>query len=256
MRIPVIRGVIDRRILVNYRVDPQVLAPLLPKPFRPKLHRGQGMVGICLIRLRGVRPRFWPAWLGISSENAAHRTAVEWEEGGVTKEGVYVRRRDTSSWLNALAGGRLFPGIHHRAKFTVQETETHFEVALRSSDGVTNMAVVADLAPKLPASSIFSSLAEASAFFQAGSLGYSATPDPTKFQGLELQCQQWQVDPLAVQSVQSSFFDDRSLFPDGSIQFDCALLMRGIAHEWHGQADLCCATAAAPPRMALAGAAV
>ena len=32
-----------------------------------------------------------------------------------------------------------------------------------------------------------------------------------------------------------------SLFPKGSIEFDCALLMRGIRHEWHGKSDLCCA---------------
>ena len=33
MRIPTLRGVIDRRILVNFRVDPNVLATLLPSPF-------------------------------------------------------------------------------------------------------------------------------------------------------------------------------------------------------------------------------
>jgi hypothetical protein len=43
--------------------------------------------------------------------------------------------------------------------------------------------------------------------------------------------------------VRSSFFEDGSLFPRGSIEFDCALLMRGIEHEWHGRADLCCAPA-------------
>jgi uncharacterized protein YqjF (DUF2071 family) len=109
MRIPVVRGVIDRRILVNYHVDPGVLAPLLPAPFRPKVHHGVGMVGICLIRLKNVRPTFLPSWLGISSENAALRTAVEWDDRGAIREGVYVRRRDTNSWLNSLAGGRLFP---------------------------------------------------------------------------------------------------------------------------------------------------
>jgi hypothetical protein len=144
----VIRGVIDRRILVNYRVDPAVLAPALPPPFRPKLHRGHGVVGICLIRLRGGRPRFLPSWLGISSENAAHRTAVEWDEGGRVREGVYVRRRDTNSWLDALAGGRVFPGIHSRARFTVRESGTHFEVALRGEDGVTSLAVVRDVAAR------------------------------------------------------------------------------------------------------------
>ena len=102
MRIPVIRGLIDRRILVNYRVKPDVLARLLPKPFRLKLVNGMGMAGVCLIRLKHVRPKFLPAFLGISSENAAHRIAVEWDQNGETKQGVFVPRRDTSSRINTL----------------------------------------------------------------------------------------------------------------------------------------------------------
>lgn len=240
MRLPVIRGVIDRRILVNFRVDPVVLAATLPPPFRPKLHNGHGLVGICLIRMRGVRPRFLPSWLGFSSENAAHRTAVEWCDGEQVREGVYIRRRDTSSRLSALSGGRLFPGIHSHARFVVRESASHFEVSLRSDDGVTSLSVAGDVAADLPTGSVFGSLAEASAFFQAGALGYSATPDPRRFQGLELRCHRWQVEPLAVSAVRSSYFDDRSVFPAGSIEFDCALLMRGIEHEWHGKSDLCC----------------
>src|SRR5690349_6638726 len=111
MGLPVIQGVIDRRILVNYRVDPQVLAKILPPPFRPQVIHDSAMAGICLIRLRNVRPRGFPAWLGIGSENAAHRVAVEWDEGSQLRTGVYVLRRDTSSRLNILAGGRAFPGV-------------------------------------------------------------------------------------------------------------------------------------------------
>jgi hypothetical protein len=247
MRIPVILGIIDRRILVNYHVDPAVLAPLLPLPFRPKLVHDVGMVGICLIRLKNVRPTFWPSWLGISSENAAHRTAVEWDDGRTVREGVYIRRRDTSSRLNALAGGRMFPGIHHHARFTVRETDDRFEVALQSDDGVTGMSVRARRAAELPADSVFTSLEHASAFYQAGSLGYSATPAPTRFQGLELRCRRWQVEPLEVEEVRSTFFEDEALFPKGSIAFDCALLMRGIEHEWHGRPDLSVDKSAARP---------
>ena len=94
MRIPVIRGLIDRRILVNYRVKPEVLARLVPAPFRPKLINGMGMAGVCLIGLKHLRPTFLPAFLGFSSENAAHRIAVEWDDNGETKEGVFVPRRD------------------------------------------------------------------------------------------------------------------------------------------------------------------
>jgi hypothetical protein len=242
MKIPVVRGIIDRRILVNYHVDPGVLRPLLPAPFRPKVIHGVALVGICLIRLKHVRPAFLPSWLGISSENAAHRAAVEWDDHGVVRDGVYVRRRDTSSLLNALAGGRFFPGIHHHAQFTVAEGTDRYCIALRSDDRLTSMSVRGRRTDHLPASSVFRSVEEASAFFQAGSLGYSATPEPSRFQGLELRCLNWQVEPLEVEEARSSFFDDQSLFPKGSIELDCALLMRGIKHEWHGQPDLCCAS--------------
>ena len=93
MKIPVVRGVIDRRILVNFRVDPKSGEGAAP-PFRPKLVNGAGMAGVCLIRLKHIRPRFLPSFLGISSENAAHRIAVEWEQDGT-------------------AGGRLHPPAGH-----------------------------------------------------------------------------------------------------------------------------------------------
>lgn len=92
MLVPTVRGLIDRRILVNYRVDPAVMARRLPEPFRPKLFRRHAIGGICLIRLKRIRPAGWPAAIGIGSENAAHRIAVEWDEGGAVREGVYIPR--------------------------------------------------------------------------------------------------------------------------------------------------------------------
>src|SRR5687768_9574793 len=108
---PTLEGVIRRRVLVNVRVDPEVMRRHLPTPFRPKLLAGEAVAGICLIRLEGVRPRFFPFPVGIASENAAHRVAVEWEDDdGRAREGVYIPRRDSDSRVNRLAGGRLFPG--------------------------------------------------------------------------------------------------------------------------------------------------
>lgn len=239
MRIPVIRGIIDRRLLVNYHVDPDVMADVLPAPFKPKLVHGYAMAGICLIRLKKVRPKFLPIPFGIGSENAAHRIAVEWLDNGVMREGVYIPRRDTDSWLNTLAGGRVFPGRHHAATFTLHETNDEFSVSLQSHDDQTRLHVSGRIGSDLPASSVFSSLASASAFFQAGSLGYSATSEDGQYDGLELRCTNWNVEPLDVQEVQSTFFDDQTRFPAGSAEFDCALLMRGIDHEWHSREALC-----------------
>ena len=240
MQVPVIQGVIDRRILVNYRIDPEVLARILPPPFEPKLINGYGIAGICLIRLKDTRPRYLPSFVGLSSENAAHRIAVQWLSNGRRHEGVYIPRRDTSSPLNTLIGGRLFPGIHHQARFDIDEYEQHYRVALSSDDGGLSLVVEADVTTSLPATSVFESIEEASEFFEAGSLGYSPTRS-NEFDGLELRVFDWKVAPLAVSQVHSSFFEDDRLFPAGSTEFDCALLMKEINHEWHARESLCTA---------------
>jgi hypothetical protein len=43
------------------------------------------------------------------------------------------------------------------------------------------------------------------------------------------------VQPLEVERATSSFFVKPSRFPPGAAEFDCALLMRGIEHEWHSR---------------------
>lgn len=111
MRIPVIRGIIKRRMLVNFRADPKIVQRILPEPFSPKLQAGHRVVGVCLIRLEQIRPAGLPAIIGLASENAAHRFAVQWKDAqGLQKEGVFIPRRDTDALLNRLAGGRLFLG--------------------------------------------------------------------------------------------------------------------------------------------------
>lgn len=244
MRIPAIKGVIDRRILVNYRVDPQVIARVLPPPFRPALQCGHAVAGICLIRLRDIRPRLLPRFIGISSENAAHRIAVEWDSSQGLRQGVFIPRRDTSSRMNSVLGGRIFPGVHHHARFECSEADGRYDVAMRSDDDQASLRVRAQLAADLPCDSLFKSIDEASGFFQAGSLGYSTTGSPTEFDGLELRSFSWSVEPLEVEHVKSSFFDDEVKFPPGSARLDCALLMRNIEHEWHSRERLMCGATA------------
>ena len=238
MKLPVIQGVIRRRILANFRVDPEVMQRQLPARFKPKLHRGFAVAGICLIRLEHIRPSFVPESLGLNSENAAHRVAVLWEADGVPREGVFISRRDTNSQLNHLLGGRIFPGEHHQSSFNVTESDSQIKLSLESADAEVVVKLEAAPANELPATSIFSSLAEASAFFEAGSLGYSVTGDPNRLDGLNLKTKQWQVEPLDVSSVSSSYFSDEAKFPHGSIEFDHALLMKNVAHEWHSAEDL------------------
>ena len=231
-------GVIRRRLLVNFRVDPAVAQAQLPSPFQPKLHAGYAVGGICLIRLEGIRPKRFPKLLGLSSENAAHRFAVTWSDSAGEHEGVYIPRRDSASLLNHWAGGRLFPGEHHLARFTVTDSDDQVSIDMSSNDRAVSVRVTAATVAEFTVGSIFQSLEEASGFFEPGSLGYSATAGGRKLDGIVLRTQTWEVRPLRVESVESSYFSDESLFPRGSVSFDCALIMRNIAHELHSAAEM------------------
>jgi hypothetical protein len=122
MHIPAIKGIIERRILINFTAEPNVISRILPPPFTPKVYRGKAIVGICLIRLKKIRPKGFPGLVSLSSENGAHRIAVNWVENNVIKEGVYIPRRDTSSRINSFVGGRIFPGRHFHAEFNVKKS--------------------------------------------------------------------------------------------------------------------------------------
>jgi hypothetical protein len=230
MHIPAIKGVIERRILINFTADPNTISKIIPPPFTPKLYKGKAIVGICLIRLKKIRPKGLPGLISLSSENGAHRIAVEWAENNEIKEGVFIPRRDTSSRINSFVGGRIFPGRHFHAEFKVNEEKGHYNIAFKSSDGTT-IDISADLSIDFDQQSIFQNLENASRFFEGGAVGYSPSGD--KFEGLRLSTVNWKVQPLTVSKVHSSFFEDESIFPKGSVQFDNALLMTEIDHEWH-----------------------
>ena len=233
MALPQIHGIIRRRILVNFRVDPAVMQRLLPEPFRPKLLGDAALAGICLIRLEQLRPRPLPAVVGLSSENAAHRVAVQWKTpSGEDREGVYIPRRDSNSLVNRLVGGRLFPGEHHRAEFSVVDRADEIELSMKSADQRVAVELRGKVSGALPGSSKFGTLQAASDFFERGAVGYSETSRGDELDGVCLVTRGWRVEPLSVDRVESSFFANTSSFPKGSVEFDCALLMRDIEHEW------------------------
>ncbi|HMQ09914.1 MAG TPA: DUF2071 domain-containing protein [Oligoflexia bacterium] len=233
MNIPSIKGVIERRILINYKLDPIVAKKLLPTPFEPIVLNNFASVGICLIRLNGIKPTFLPdCFAGIRSENAAHRFAVRYPTKNGYRDGVYIPRRDTSSKLNAMAGGCLFPGIHHLSNFKVIESQNHYYVSFKNKKDGTFLEIDCTTTQSFPKQSMFNSFEQASEFFRNGSCGFSPTDKKETFQGLTLKTYVWEMYTLSVNQVVSSYFNNTQQFPKNSIEFDNALLMKNIPHHW------------------------
>jgi hypothetical protein len=69
--------------------------------------------------------------------------------------------------------------------------------------------VEAHRAGELPPGSIFTSLDAASGFFRCAPAGYAATTAQGVVDGVELETAGWTLEPLRLDRVTSSFFDDR-----------------------------------------------
>jgi hypothetical protein len=221
-----LRAQVRRRLLISYRLDPLVARALVPEPFRPQIVDGSAVAGVCMIGLQSVRPGWVRPRLGFRTENVAHRVAVEWDENGLTRNGVYIVERHSSSLLPVIAGGRLFPGVQKRARFDLDETESRFRVKMAAPG--TQVAVDVQLGGPWT-SSLFATVDAASDFHQYGSVGWSPRRDGAGVEPLELTSTDWAVQPAQVLSIKSSFFD---ALPEGSAVLDSAVAMLDLPFVW------------------------
>ena len=228
--LPVLEGIIARRLLINFRVAPELVRPLVPAALEIVEQNGFAVVGVCLIRLEKLRPSGTPAALGLSSENMAHRIAIRYRSGGQTRDGVFIWRRETDCAAVAMLGGRFFPGVHGRAQFKVAQSENSFGIRIDTADRLADVALDAHSNVPWKATPLFGTLDEASAFFEKGACGFSCGQEG-RLEGMRLNTRRWRVEPLSVGAVHSAFFARN--VPAGGAEFDCAILMRDVPHSWH-----------------------
>lgn len=111
----------------------------------------------------------------------------------------------------------------------MDEKNGNYHVSFKSSDA-TQISIDARETTNFNPQSLFGTLENASSFFEKGDLDYS--PNGDQFDGLQLKAYKWEVRPLDVSNVESSFFENKDIFPVGSVAFDNALLMTQVEHEW------------------------
>jgi hypothetical protein len=236
--LPALEGVIRRRVLLNFRVAPEIVAPLIPDPLEVLTHGEAAIVGICLIGMERLRPKGVPGWFGVASENMAHRIAIRYPTGTGMSDGVFIWRRDTDQCLVSLLGGRLFPGVHQRAAFTIEDDDKDVSICVRTQDRLADVRFDASHETEWCSHSVFSTFDDAVTFFRRGDCGFSCSLREGRLDGLQLKTLRWEMQPLRVNQLHSAFFEDRERFPSNTVQFDCALMMRGIPHEWHEISDV------------------
>lgn len=247
MPFSIARGVIDRKVIVQYRVDPDVLALQLPEPYRPRLIRGVGVAGVCVFRVRGFHHRLLPTILQNVSENIVYRVGVEWTEDQKLCAGVYTLRQETSSLLKSTLERRTSWGTRlFHAHIRVDDHEGTYRIAACSRDAQFRLLIQAQLQREFTAHSVFRSAEDAAEFLER-QFEASVNPDDSRptvlgtrhATGLDEYNVGWHVEPLAIQQLVTEFFDDTARFPAGAIQFDCAVVASSVQPAWSSEPGLC-----------------
>jgi hypothetical protein len=234
MTVPV-RTIIDRRLLLTARIDPEVLAPLLPEPLEPRLVGGWAVGGVCFLRLRDLRPAGIPV-VGVVTENVAHRYAVVRQRDDGPVPGVFVPRRDTSSRVASYLGGRMVEGELAFARFEVRDTGSRLAICVEGRGGL-RIEVAARVSEE-PRSELFASVEEESRFYQDACVAYSPNRRRNVIEAVELTGERWRGTPMSVERFRSSVLEDASCFPPGSWALDSAMLIRHVAATWRPAARL------------------
>src|SRR6201995_2635696 len=211
--LPLIKGVIARRMLLNFRAEADVVQRLLPAPLQVDQQLGHAIVGVCLIRLENLRPQGFPGAVGLSSENMAHRVAIRYPSRDGIRSGVFVWRRETDQRLVELLGGRLFPGVHHHARFHVSESQKRLAMDVTSDDGKADVRFSAHVSGEWRHTPSFGSFCEVSEFFRKGDCGFSCSLRGDELEGLQLKMLKWEMVPVEIESQHCAFYSDPKHFP-------------------------------------------
>ena len=105
-----------------------------------------------------------------------------------------------------------------------------FTVAMQSLDSTTSVSVRSSVGGAFQ-SELFRGLGAASSVFECAPLGISPRYDGS-LEAVQMVTKRWEIDSVQLDDVTSSYFDDESRFPAGTISFDSALLMRDVEVEW------------------------
>lgn len=100
------KGELHEIHLVNFTVDPQEVASLLPAPLKLRLFDGRAMISMVDVSLRKMRPTFLPGFLNFNYQHVAFRLLIEdqaYNQDG-NQKGIYFLRSFTDKPLIVTGG--------------------------------------------------------------------------------------------------------------------------------------------------------
>lgn len=153
-------------ISLNYAVDAQALAGMLPAPIEPEPWKGTAWVQVLVSSLRDMRPQGLGALFGVSFYQASYRAAVRYRrKDGAWRRGGYFLRSETNHPVMQAIGNRLTEFKFHEfglADMAIVREGDDLTVAIDAHEPNGKLVAVLETTPRRepPEGSVWSSLDE------------------------------------------------------------------------------------------------
>ena len=228
---------------LNYAVDPDALAALLPEPLVPEVHKGTAWVQVLVSKLREMRPQGTPALLGVSFHQVTYRAAVTYRDaGGNVRRGGYFVRSETDNTVMRAVGNALTEFKFHAfgaADITLaKDRKGHLQVDVVPRAGSANSAgrvhVTLDTRAqsRAPAGSVWASEAELQTPLVECYDAFGVDPEARYVYCLTIDRDAWNArfaTPVAV----SCEYHESGALGGGASRLDSVLyLPRECAYRW------------------------
>ncbi|HET8842874.1 MAG TPA: DUF2071 domain-containing protein [Ktedonobacteraceae bacterium] len=167
-------GDLDRCWLFTYRIPGEQARTLLPQPLELVTYKGYAFWNIVVSHIRAMRPKHFPAFVGVSYWHLAYRLYARLPlASGQAIEGLYFLRSDCDQPLMTLAGNLLTDFHFHTTTLQVHRNPEALEIQVRSPDAPAFARLCLTQAPQHDPHSIFPSQDEAAAFLKYKPYGLS-----------------------------------------------------------------------------------
>ena len=167
-------GVVRRRFLVSYAVEPSLLSTKVPPGAELSTHNGFAWVSACFVDLADMRPSFVPKGLGSRFYYLIHRTRARLPyPDGSLRESVLVLEANMNKTFLALLG-RVTTGVKFRVReIDLVEEDDGWELSMIGNGSVLYQASIprSSIGDSLPGDSMFENTSHADRFLLGVSYG-------------------------------------------------------------------------------------
>lgn len=227
------RTVFRRCLLVNFGVDPDVLASVLPPGIEPDLHGGEAFLSIVVAELDRMRPAFLPRVMGVTYNQIVYRAVVRCGD----ERGVYFLRSDADNGVMCAFGNALSFFRFHRSAIAFRDHDGLFDLDVVTAGEVTAdihaTYTLADARSELPETSTFEDLSRAQAWLVELYAAFARTPGRAHVDVVRIARGGWNLRVVEDLRGQYAFMSAGAPFGPGTARLDSTFLADDIGYRWH-----------------------